>query len=295
MADEPIQTIDIVNIILETTNSLCSSLLDSINKNIFPMLDEIIFVNHKIVDNDIFLKIFGTSINSGILMLANCILFAFVLYYCTRLLISHFSGVEIEPPSKFILRVLLSAFAMNFSYDLCKLFILGTEQITEFFTTLGYEIFEKKISFQGLNSFVTTSSNFNILSLNGILATTLSLSAFGLLTSFAIRYIFIKLLVLVAPFAFLCITNTSTEPFFKSWYRSFISILLVQIVLAVLLIFPYTLLVDNSNSEINQILLIGSISAILKSEQFVKEFFSGAGISTNFQAGISGIKSLFSR
>ncbi len=295
MTDEPVQTIDIVKVILETANSLCNSLLSSMNTNIFPLLDKVAFIDSTIIDDEFFMKIFGTSIKSGILMLANCILFAFVLYYCVRMFISHFSGNEVESPSRFLLRIILSALAMNISLELCKLFILGTEQITEFFSTLGYEIFGKQISFQGLSSYVTSYSNNNIFSLNGIISIMLSISSLGLLTSFAVRYIIIKLLVLAAPFAFLCISNKSTEPFFRSWYKSFISLLLMQIVLSVLLLFPYSLLENSSNSELNQILLIGSIAALLKSEQIVKELFNGAGISTDFQAGIAGLKSMFSR
>ena len=65
--------------------------------------------------------------------------------------------------------------------------------------------------------------------------------------------------------------------------------------MAVLLIFPHTILEENSNSLFNKLLLVGSISALLKSGQLIKEFFGGIGIVSNFQAGISGIKSMISR
>ena len=123
----------------------------------------------------------------------------------------------------------------------------------------------------------------------------LSISSFALLVSFALRYILVKLLILASPFAFLCITNKSTEGFLKSWYRSLLSMLLLQIVISALLLIPHALLKEDSNSIFNKLLLVGSISALLKSGQLIKEFLGGIGITTNFQAGISGIKSMISR
>ena len=123
----------------------------------------------------------------------------------------------------------------------------------------------------------------------------LSISSLTLLTSLALRYILVKLLILFSPFAFLCISNKTTEGFLKSWYRSLLTLLFLQIIMAVLLIFPHTILEENSNSLFNKLLLVGSISALLKSGQLIKEFFGGIGIVSNFQAGISGIKSMISR
>lgn len=132
-------------------------------------------------------------------------------------------------------------------------------------------------------------------SLDGILTSMLSISSFALLTSFALRYILIKLLILISPFAFLCMINKSTEGFLKSWYRSLFSLLLIQIVISILLLIPHALLKKDSDLMFNKLLLVGSISALLKSGQLVKEFLGGIGIGTNFQAGISGIKSMISR
>ena len=71
--------------------------------------------------------------------------------------------------------------------------------------------------------------------------------------------------------------------------------LLLQIVISALLLIPHALLKEDANSIFNKLLLVGSISALLKSGQLVKEFLGGIGITTNFQAGISGIKSMISR
>lgn len=62
-----------------------------------------------------------------------------------------------------------------------------------------------------------------------------------------------------------------------------------------MLLIPYTLLSESNDVLFNKVLLVGSIMALLKSNQFVKEFIGGIGIGTNFQSGIAGIRSLISK
>lgn len=297
MSGDTIQEIDLVEVILETTNSLYSSIISSIVQNINPLLDKLIFVDNTITTDSYFEKIFGTSPTNGVLMLTNCLLLAFILYYCIKLIVAPFTGNEVESPSRFILRIIIAAITMNFSLEICNLLINGTNQISDFFLSLGSSIFKKEISFETLISSLNTNGldNFNAFSLHGILSSILSISSFSLLLSFSLRYILIKLLILASPFAFLCLSTKATEGFLRSWYKSFLSMLLLQIVLSALLIIPYALLKEDSSSLFNKILLIGSISALLKSGQLVKEFLGGIGITSSFSSGVSGIKSIFMR
>ena len=297
MSGDTIQTIDITQVILDTTNTLCNTMLTSIDKATNGLIDKIIFITKEITEESYFGNIFGNSPTTGILMLSNCLLVAFVLYYCTRLISSHYSGTEIESPGRFFLRITIATILMNSSLEICNLLLDFTSKITEFFLELGQNIFKVNISFETLISILsnTSSDEFNIFSVDGILTSMLSISSLSLLIGFAPRYIIVKLLILAAPFAFLCLSNSSTEGFFKSWYRSFLAMLLLQIIIAVLLLIPHALLKDDPDSIINKLLLIGSISALLKSGQLVKEFLGGIGISSNFQAGISGLKSFISR
>lgn len=81
---------DIVATILSVINELCKSLLSSIDQKIFPLLDSLIFVDKGIIQTgDKMNQILSTSPTSGVLLLANSLFTAFVLYYAARLLISH--------------------------------------------------------------------------------------------------------------------------------------------------------------------------------------------------------------
>ena len=120
----------------------------------------------------------------------------------------------------------------------------------------------------------------------------LSFSSFALVISFAFRYILIKVLVIVSPFAILCLSTKSSEGIFKSWLKSMMSLLLLQVMIAIVMLIPYAFMKDASESLFNKVLLVGSMIALLRSNQVVKELMSGMGIDTNFQSGISGIQSM---
>lgn len=287
--------VNIIEIVRETVNSLCNSIFDSINNTVFPLLDDIVFIDRNIIESSSMETLFGTSTKTGILILANCLLFAFILYYSARLLISHFNGNSLDPPYKFFIKAVLITIIMNSSLNLCSFLVDATYQISSFFCELGNDLFGKEISFITYTNELKRNlgGSSDIFSLDGILASTLYVSSFGLVINFALRYILIKILTILSPFALLCLINQPTEAFFKSWLKSFFALLILQVVVAIILLLSFTLAKETSNALFNKILLVGAISALLKANQFVKELIGGLGINSNIQTGISNIKSMF--
>lgn len=289
---------DIVTIILDVINQLCSNLFSSIDEKIFPLIDELLFINKNIFSTgDKMNKILSSSPDKGILLLANCLFTGFILYYAARLLIARLTLSEFESPFKFFMRAFLSGIAMNSSIYICKILITSTDYISSFFCSLGEEIFGYQISFSNLISILNSSSNpdLNMLSIDGVLAGMLTISSLTLLISFSYRYILIQVLIILSPFSFLCLCTQSTESFFKSWSKSLFSLLLLQVVISIILLIPYALIRENNNTLFNEILLIGSIMALLKANQFVKEIIGGIGITSGFQSGIAGLRALISK
>lgn len=291
------QEIDIASIILDTINTLCQSLFTSIDNTIFSLLDEIIFINSDITETNYLEKIMGLNINSGLLILANSLLIAFVLYYAIRRFTAFFNGQEIESPYLFVIRAIFICIFMNFSLSICSGIISFSYEITDFISGLGNSIFNKTISFSSLINELSgnSSKNFNIFSIDGILTSMLSISSLSLVITFTFRYILAKILILLSPFAFLCLLNKNTSGFFKSWLKSFLSLLLIQIIVALILLLPFAILKDHASTLFSKFLLIGSIYTLQKSNQFVKEFMNGTGISTDFNSGINGIKRLIGK
>lgn len=288
------QEIDIGSVIIDTINNLCQSLFSSIDNAIFPLLDKVAFIEKDIATTNYLERILGTNTKTGLLVLANALLFAFILYYAVRLMLSTYSGQAVESPYQFLLRAILIAIFMNFSLTLSMYLVDAVSAVTTFVRDLGENIFGAELSFAHLmNTF--SNQNLNVFSLQGILSGVMSMSSFTLIINFALRYILIKVLILLSPFAILCLLNQTTVGLFKSWYKCFLTLLLLQVFIALVLLFPYAIMKGTVASPLKELLLVGSILTLLKSNEYVKELMGGLGISSNFQAGIAGIKSMFTR
>ncbi len=284
------QTINITQVVLDTINSLCESLFSSINKSIFPELDKLIFLDEDLTNSTYMERIIGTDFNTGLLVLAEFFLSAFVLYYAIRRFTSYYSGQSIESASKFFIKAIVIGIFVFSSFSICSSILSATSEITTFVCSLGKNIFKQEISFSNLIDKLNTSSSnekFNLFSFNGILTSMISISSFSLILSFSIRYILTKVLILFSPFAFLCLINKPTSSLFKCWIKSFFSLLLIQIMMSFILLLSFAIIKENSSNIFNQILLIGSSLALMKSSQFVREFLNNTGISTDFSSGIS--------
>ncbi len=291
------QTINVTEVILETINSLCNSLFSSINKSIFPELDKLIFINTDLIENTQMERILGTNFNTGLLVLSESLLSAFTLLYAIKRFTSYYMGSDIESAHKFFVRAIVIGIFVFSSLSICSGILETTSEITMFICSLGKTIFKQDISFSNLINKLTINqdNNFNIFSFNGIISSMLSISSFSLIISFSIRYIISKVLVLLSPFSFLCLMNKSTVGIFKCWIKSFFSLLLIQIIMALILLLAFAIMKENSSNVFNQLLLIGSTFALTKTSQFIKEFLNNTGISTDFSSGINGLKSLFMR
>lgn len=292
-----VQTINVGEVILDTINNLCNSLFSSINQTVMPELDKLLFLDADIIKNTSLEKIVGDSLNTGLLVLANSLLSAFVIYYAIRRFTSFYVGKEVESPYQFFLKTVVIAIVVTCSLSICSSIVTFTHEISHFICEFGHSITGKSLTFQTLINKLSSqnSGSFNIFSFDGILASLVSFSSFSLILTFSVRYILTKLLVMLSPFAFLCLINPSTSGIFRAWLKSFASLLLVQIIIALIMLLVFVIINENDSSMFSKLLLLGSTYALLKSNQFVKEFINGTGISTDFTTGISGIRSIISR
>ena len=146
MNETSLNSSEIISVVLEVINTLCSNLFSSIDETIFPLLDKLIFINNDIFSTGTkFNKLLSTSPSSGVLVLANSLFTAFVLYYAAKLIIANLTGSQIESPPKFFMRAFLAGVAMNSSVPICKFLITSTNLISSFFCQLGENIFCKEI------------------------------------------------------------------------------------------------------------------------------------------------------
>ena len=283
---------EVVNIIIETINSIFSNLFSSIDNNVYSYLDTFTFIDSSIVDNSFFEKFFGSSGKTGILYLTDALLFAIIIYYAIRYSYSIFTGTNVEKPTQFIFKMVIVGIFINSSYFLCNQLLNINYLISGSIQDIGKSIIGKNISFscliQNLNSVISIGENsFDLFSFDGIIKGFITVGLLNILFSYSLRYIFIQVFILTTPLAMLSLINSSSYWIFKSWSKAFFSLLFLQSFVALILIIMLSL--DNSN----KLLLIGSIYALIRANTFIREIIGGVSVdvSTNISSIISSFKS----
>lgn len=282
-------TTNITQVIIDTINSLLNTLFSSIENSVYETLDDLAFIGTDILDNTIFQKLFGYHYNNGLLIIANSLLLAVCLYYCFKLVYSHFTGIQIERPYQFVFKLLIFGIFINCSYFICEMFIYFTSLISDAIRSIGSNILGEEISFSSLisslNSVVTVdSTSLNVFSLDGILQSLISISFINLLFTYSLRFIMVKVLILIMPFALLTLINSSTAWFFKAWLKIFLSLLFIQPFISITLLIVFAL--DFTGTDImSKVLCIGAIYALIRANTYVQHFIGG--ISTNISQNLS--------
>ena len=229
--------------------------------------------------DDYFSKIFGTSTTNGILLIANSLLLGILLYYAIRYFLAHITYVEAEKPFAFIFKLIIYGICMNFSYFILEQLLDINSYITLAIRDLGNQLFGKSICFSELISIINSSvsvdnSSLNIFSLDGLLKATMSMSLLGLVFSYSLRYVMVKIFILISPFAILSKSSSSLSWFFKSWAKNLFSLLFIQIIVSMLLLILFSMKYDSSNL-FTKFVYIGGIYALLQVNSFVREFIGG--------------------
>lgn len=283
-------TINLTDLIFNSINELFTKLFSSVDNTIYSLLDNIIFIDINILSESLFQKILGTS-NNGILLICNSLIFGIILYYSINYLLSHLTYSKIDSPKQFIFKSIIFIAIMNSSLWICEQIINILSLITLAISNIGLDLFNTEISFaafiENINKLIYLSNdNFNLFSFNGIIKSFTSLGLVNLLFTYSLRYIMIQIFILTSPFAFLSLINNSTEWFFNIWLKSFLSLLIVQILISLILLLSFS--IDfTQDSDISKLLYVGIIYALTKANTFMKEIFGG--ISTSITNNFSNV------
>ena len=283
--------------IIETINSIFETLFSSIDTTIYSVLDELTFIDKNILNNSIFQKIFGSTGNNGLLVIANSLLVGFSLYYAIRLIYSYYMNLQIERPYQFIFKLLIFGIVMNCSYFICNQFIQINSFISDAIRTVGSNIFGHDISFSELinklNYLSIKEKEFNIFSFDGLIKSFISISLFNLIFSYSLRYIMVKVFILITPFAILSLINESTSWFFKTWLKTVLSLLFQQSLVAIILLIIFSFNFSSDNI-ISQLMCIGGIYALVRANSYIRSLIGGIStdVSNNFNISSKFLKNI---
>jgi hypothetical protein len=275
--------INLAQTIIDTINYIFESLFSSIDNQLYNLLDDLVFINSDILNDKNFENIFGTSSSNGILLIANSLLLGFILYYSIKYLMSHYTYQQMDSPFRFFIKIIIFGICMNSSFFLLQFFINLNSNISVSIRSIGEILFGKNICFSELiNSINSTisvdTSSINVFSLDGLIKGTLTMSLLNLVFSYSLRYILIKVFVLLAPFAILSLSLPSTSWFFKAWIKNLFSLLFLQIIISFILLILFSMNYSSSNL-LTKFIYIGGIYALIQANSFVRELIGG--ISTN--------------
>lgn len=282
---------NVTEIIINTINTIFENLFSSIDNNLYSVLDDITFITSDILKDNNFEKIFGTSTTNGILLIANSLLIGVLIYYGIKLLLANYTYTQAENPGQFILKLIIFGICMNASYFLIEQFINIISNISLAIRDLGEDLFQKNICFSELittinNTAAINTTTINVFSIDGLIKGTLTVSLLGLVFSYSLRYIMIKVFIIITPFAFLSLSQNSTSWFFKTWIKNFFSLLFIQIIVAIVLLILFSMNYSSDNL-LAKFLYIGGIYALIRANSFVREFIGG--ISTDIQTNVGNL------
>ena len=284
----------ITQTILTTLTTLFSSLFSSIDNSIYSVLDDIIFIDTDILYDNFISSFFGTSTTTGLLLLANSLLLGFALFYIVRYAFSHYCTTQTEQPFQFIFKLCIYAILANSSYFICEQILNINSLISLSIREIGEHVFNCNISFSQLilkiNNVITNNdATINLFSLDGILKSFISINLLTLLFTYSLRYVILKVFILITPFAILTLINSSTAWFFKSWFKTVLSLLLLQSFVALILLIVFSTNFSSSDT-FSMVIFFGSIFALTKANSFFRDLFGG--VSTDVSSNIGSLRYL---
>lgn len=290
------ETSSLTTSIIQTINTIFQTLFSSIDHSIYEVLDELVFIDSDILNHSIFQKIFGTNTSNGLLVIANSLLIGFALYYGIRLLYSYYMNLQIERPYQFIFKLLIFGIVMNYSFSICQQFLELNSFISQAIQNLGTHLFGYDISFSELihqlNDIISLKeAEFNIFSFDGLMKGFISFGLFNLIFSYSLRFVLVKLFVLLTPFAILSLINQSTSWFFKTWFRTILSLLLQQSLVAIILLLIFSTDISSSNI-LSKLLCIGGMYALIRANSYMRTLIGGIStdVSNNLNLGTNLLK-----
>lgn len=276
------ENINLTELILNSINELFSKMFSSIDNTIYSVLDEVTFINNTILENDSFKKILGESSQDGILLICNSLVLGFIIYYAINYLFSHLTYSKIDSPKQFIFKSIIFIAIMNSSLWICLEIINIISVITDGISYISQNLFGIQISFSNFidninkNLYIQNEA-FNVFSIDGIIKSFTSFGLINLVFTYSLRYIMIQIFILLSPFAFLSLISNSSEIFFRAWIKVFLSLLLVQILISLILLLSFSIELT-SNTNISKFLYVGIIYALSKATSYIKEIFGGISI-----------------
>lgn len=264
--------------VLNTIQSMTNQIFTSIDDSLIRVLDKFVYIDESLLRESVFF-VFTNKIEITMRVIAESILFGYILYYLIRYLISRITSInrdDIENPALFFMKVIFISIAVFYSSYICEMIVgLNNNISIDFGRNMfpagnlpKFSNFLKTVN----QSFLSGEDNINIFSIDGIFKGFVSFGTLNMTVTFALRYVLLKVLIIISPIAFVSKVFSKTEKMFNMWFKAFISLLLIQHFITLILALG-GFLKFNDYSIINKIAYIGIIYALSKSFYLFEKIF----------------------
>ena len=280
-----------INILSESLNQILNQIISSIDNKIYPLLDDIIFINKNITEDTYINRILGEGQNKGILLIVNTLFIAILIFYAIDIFIKTNIYENKNYFFKIFFRIIIAIILVNNSLFICNIIIEIFANISLAIRNIGENIFSKNVCFTELinkiNNYIYIGEiDNNIFSIEGILKSLTSISLINLMFSYSLRYVLIKVLIIISPFAFMGVALEPFQWFCKRWINILVSAMCIQTLVSIILLIIYT--IDFNSDIFSKIIYIGGLYAIINSNRFINEFIGG--ISMEVSSGIFNLR-----
>ena len=204
-----------------------------------------------------------------------------------------YTSSQVEKPYQFIFKLILVVAFVNSSYFICERIIDINFYISGAVREVGEKILNTSISFENLivkiNLVISNETTLNVFSFDGMIKSFTSFGLFNLLFSYSLRYVMVKVFVILTPFMIITLLNNSTSWIFKSWIKAVFSLLFVQTLISIILLIIFAS--DFSEgTTFTKLIYIGCIYALTRANSYTRQILGG--ISTDVSANISSVKKM---
>ena len=259
--------------ILNSINIIAEKIFKSVEGEVFQKLDKLLIIDSKILKEEPLKTLFTNAQSEGLIVLGTSFIIFFFIYYVLVRMLSMYNGEENENVFKYILKVIICTICSVSSVYICEQILDISGMLTNVISSIGKSLTGEDICFTNLREIVVNLDSFmgnEALSIDGIIKGIISFGATSILIAFSIRYVTVIFLILVSPLAIMFIASPITSGIFKSWMKMFITNLLLQNIVIIILMIPLSL--KETNDNMFKIVLVGSIYLLYKINNFTKDF-----------------------
>lgn len=266
------------NNIISTINQVAEKIYSSVEGELYPLLDKIVIITPEILRQEPLKNMFFEDKNIALTLVASSFITFFILYLAFSRIISMYTGEETESLWKIILKIIIWSILMSTSYYICKEILTINNLFTQVVESALNDVTNTEVSFANLKEIITDLGEYmskDFISIDGLIKGLISFGTVSLVINFSIRYATIIFLILISPIAFIMGASSLTIGIFKSWLKLFLTNLLTQSVVLVIISIPLSF--KNINDIMFKIVLVGAIYMLYKLNNITKDLFGNLG------------------